>query len=91
VLVHLELSIVTETLCSRIPEVPGQVVEYQNGCTVNKSHSAHSHFPTALEGRFVTNLGNSPSQTWWKKVGPQKSVTCRECKENHGEHLENFL
>ena len=56
-LVHLELSIVSETFCSRIPEVPGQVAEYQHGCTINKSLSAHSHFPTALEGRFLTNLG----------------------------------
>lgn len=84
-LVHLELSIVTETLCSRTPELPGEVVKYQCGCTINKSHSADSHFATALEVRFLTNLGNNPSQTWWKRVGTQSlshAVSARKIMVN---------
>jgi len=43
------------------------------------------------EGLFVTNLGNRASQTWWKRLGTQNSVSCLMCMENYGDLLENYL
>jgi len=56
--VHLVISIVPETRCSRIPNPQEKyVVEHPVVFTVTRTQSAVPRIATALEGRFVRYLG----------------------------------
>jgi ABC-type dipeptide/oligopeptide/nickel transport system ATPase component len=87
-LIHLLLSIVSETCHSRIPELQGDnVVEDCHTSTINKSQPAEPHFATAMEASLV---GNHDKQPHWYKAGSQESVSCNGCLETQTGHFKTF-
>jgi hypothetical protein len=60
-LVHLLLSTVPETLCSKFPEMKDQnVLKHHQARTKTESLSADPHRATTLEGSLVGNRSKQP-------------------------------